>query len=140
MLDATIAQSCLGHFTGVTPVYPCVSCSGEPSTGCSTSDAYTRDEQRGKITCLDLLAILFLMQLKMMLAAFPARAYCCLMVNMMCTRCPRPPNTASHVSISRTRIFSLISASKCKHFGGGTKPSYTENRWGADLSAVSKHN
>lgn len=56
-------------FAGLTPVCPCLSCTGEPSTGYSL----TRNEKR-RITPLDLQALFFLVQPRMLLALFAMRA------------------------------------------------------------------
>ena len=49
----------------------------------------TNAEQRGRITSIDLLAMLLLMQPRMLLAAFATRVHCNPMVSLFATRTPR---------------------------------------------------
>lgn len=74
----------LKHLCGLlhdSVVCPGFSCSEEPRTP-------SMDEQRGRITSLDLLAVLCLMHSRIPLAFFAARAHCCLMFNSVSTRTP----------------------------------------------------
>ena len=62
----------LQSFAGLVPVCLCPSCMEEPTGECSTPDVHT--VSRGRITSLGVLATLLLVQLRMLLAFFVARA------------------------------------------------------------------
>lgn len=55
---------------------PCISCTGEPSNERSTQVYHTRAEQRERITSLDLLVLICLMQPRRLLICFAARLFC----------------------------------------------------------------
>ena len=55
-----------------------------------SSCGLTSAEQRGKISSIDLLPVLCLMQLRIPFAAFAARSYSWLMFNLVSTRTSRP--------------------------------------------------
>jgi len=80
------------HLTQQTPQLH-VPCSAEPSTGPSTPDVcLTSAEQQGRTTSLDLLITLCPAQPRRLLAAFPTRAHCWLVVSLVCSKdtCAKP--------------------------------------------------
>ena len=74
--------------TGLAPVRPCLSCTGDRPKADTTPDKVSQvpRQEMERITSLELLAALLLIQLKMLLASFAARAHCWLMFNLLSTR------------------------------------------------------
>jgi len=79
-------QSSSWPFTGHSPVCPHVSCTGLDT---AFQMCLTCAQQRGSITSLSLLAALFLMQPRMLLAVFAPKAHCWLTFSWVLTRIHR---------------------------------------------------
>ena len=75
-------------FTGLPPVCPCLVL-GSPTLDLALQLCLTGAEQRGRITSLELLAVLLLMQPRRLVAFLATRARCWLVVDLLPTRIPR---------------------------------------------------
>lgn len=71
------------HYAYVPPVL------GSPALDPAPQVCLTKAEERERFTSLDLLAMLFLVQPRRLLAAFVAGARCCLTVSLLSIRTPQ---------------------------------------------------
>lgn len=90
MKDVPVPQSSLWTHAGLTPVSPFLSCVGEPRAGHSTPDVVSAVLSRGGGSPLShLLAVLFLMQPRRLLATFVIRVHCWLVNSCLSIRTPK---------------------------------------------------